>query len=950
MTLDEALGGLDAGPAKFLEIAGEPGIGKTRLLGELSARARARGHLVLSGRAVQPDRGARFGVVIDAVDHLLTEPDGGWRDGVDADCAQLLATVFPSLSNIASDTGICIDVERHRLHLVVRTLLERLARPQGLVLILDDVHWADDSSVELLAYLLRHPPDAPALLALAYRPRQVSPRLASAMVNAAQEGSVRRLDVAPLSADEADQLLGQGISGFRRRALYRDSGGNPLYLQALAHADSTPSARARRASQPSASTSALATAHTVLRAEIDALSSRGQLVAHAAAVVGDPFEPEVVAAVADQDQRQTLAAIDELLRADLVRPAGTRRFRFRHPLVREAAYAAAGGGWRVAAHARAAEALAERGASAVARAHHLERAAHAGDEAALGILLEAAAATATRAPATAARWVQAALDLLPADDEAAPRRLELSIELARALGVAGQLRSSRATLHEVLRLLPPGASPARAKAVAHCAMAERMLGQYIEAMALLQRELAVSLDERGPETALLTLGLAIGCSLVNDFEASGGWAGKAAAIACAHGDRPLEAAALAVRALAAGLAGDVRAARVYLDQAAALVDPLPDGELAQRPVASLCLGWAEICLERCDDGIRHLERTLALVRSTGQGYILSHVLAGLSRGHQLRGRLGQATAYAEEAVEAAVLLGSDDVRGMALGMKCVVSIAAGDVDGAVEAGEQAVATAAPIKGMWWILACCGLAHARLAAGDPTGCIDAVAACGGPGLVRLGAHLRAEMYELFTRAELARGRPNDAKAWAVRAEAVANGLGLDCASGFAQLARAHTLLTHDPASAAECAAKAASLLALTDRVAAGRAHEAAGGALAAAGELPAALTELGRAEALFATCGAHGLHERVVREQRRLGRRLPRDKDKDGPWVAASLLALTKRELQVAEFVRQGQTNRQIARALSLSPKTVETHLARAFGKLGVTSRAALASAVAESRH
>jgi DNA-binding NarL/FixJ family response regulator len=124
----------------------------------------------------------------------------------------------------------------------------------------------------------------------------------------------------------------------------------------------------------------------------------------------------------------------------------------------------------------------------------------------------------------------------------------------------------------------------------------------------------------------------------------------------------------------------------------------------------------------------------------------------------------------------------------------------------------------------------------------------------------------------------------------------------------------------------------------------------GTALAAAAvddDLSAALAALERAEKLVKACGARRLHEQVVTEQRRLGRRLPRDQQ--GPWASASLLTLTRRELQVAELVSKGQTNRQIARALSLSPKTVETHLTRAFGKLGVTSRAALASAIAGSR-
>ncbi|MGH8908745.1 MAG: ATP-binding protein, partial [Egibacteraceae bacterium] len=788
--LDEALDSLDARSARLLEVVGEPGIGKTSLLGELSARASGRGHLVLSGRAVQPEREAPFGIFVEAVDPHLGEPDAQWRDRVDADCVGLLAKIFPALSGHAGDAVALPGAERYRLHRAVRQLLEQLARPRGLVLILDDLQWSDDASIELLAHLLRHPPETAVLIALAYRPRQASRRLAGAMASAAREKFVQRLDVPALTIDEADELLGQGISAFRRRALYRDSGGNPFYLQALARADHSVCA----AREVGGLADVPPMVQAVLLAEIDMLTPCGQLVAQAAAVVGDPFAPELVAAVAGVSHEATLEALDELLDADLVRVDGPRGFRYRHPLVREVTYSATGGGWRLAAHARAADALAARGASAVTRAHHVARAASVGDRAAVQVLLEAAAAMAARAPMMAARWMQVAVDLLPADGAATLQRLTLLIELSRARGVAGELHPCRDTLHEVLRLLPREPSPTRADAVAHCAMAERMLGRHAEGLALLQREWDALPDELAPGTALLAFGLASASHLVCDFEASRDWAGKAAAAALAHGDQPLEAAALAVRALAECFAGQINPARTHLDRATAIIDALPDGELARRPAASAWLGWAEICLDRCDSGLRHLERTLTVVRITGQDYILSHVLAGLALGHQMLGRLGEAAAYAEDAVEAALLLASDDARAMALWLQSTVALLAGDVEAALRTGEQAVEAAKLIKGEWWTFACWGLAHARFASGDPARGIEAaVEGGGGPGLPDLGRPFRPEVYELLTQAELARGRQPAAEFWADLAEVSAARLSLDSATGFAQLARAHLLL-------------------------------------------------------------------------------------------------------------------------------------------------------------
>ena len=114
----------------------------------------------------------------------------------------------------------------------MRRLLEDLAEPHGLVLILDDVHWADNASVELLDHLVRHPPRGRVLLAIAYRPAQASPRVAALLGSAGDCG--REVPVSPLTLAEAQELLGPGVSRSRCQALHEASGGNPFYLEALA--------------------------------------------------------------------------------------------------------------------------------------------------------------------------------------------------------------------------------------------------------------------------------------------------------------------------------------------------------------------------------------------------------------------------------------------------------------------------------------------------------------------------------------------------------------------------------------------------------------------------------------------------------------------------------------------------------------------------------------------
>ena len=127
----------------------------------------------------------------------------------------------------------------------MRELLERLAARRPLVLVLDDVHWADAASVELLAALLRSPPDAAVLLVLAARPRQWPDRLATALERADRHGGLTRLELGGLPREAAGELLGDGVGRERADALYEEAGGNPFYLQQLARSHGA-ARRARR--------------------------------------------------------------------------------------------------------------------------------------------------------------------------------------------------------------------------------------------------------------------------------------------------------------------------------------------------------------------------------------------------------------------------------------------------------------------------------------------------------------------------------------------------------------------------------------------------------------------------------------------------------------------------------------------------------------------------------
>ncbi|MBP2329563.1 DNA-binding NarL/FixJ family response regulator/RecA/RadA recombinase [Kibdelosporangium banguiense] len=954
--------------AQVIEVVGEPGIGKSRLLGEMCATANRRGWVVLAGHATELERHNSFGVFLDAMGDRVASLDPSDLAGLGADLVGELAMVFPGVSvprdlTKAGHERLVLGVERYRLHLAIRALLERLASSSGLVLTLDDLHWGDDASFELLGYLLRHPPSAPVVLVPTYRPRQRPGRLAAVLTHATREGVVRRVNLGPLSLDRVAEFLGPDVDEARCRVLHQASGGNPFYLEALARVPEVQlSAMAGEESRSGASPTVQSRTGVVsldgvpslvrasLQAELAMLPERVRLVAHASAVAGDPFEPDLMAAVAGLSRKEADSALDDLVARDLVQSTAPGRLSYRHPIVRAAAYEDAGVGWLVQAHARAWNALAERGASMVQRAPHVEHAALTGNDEAIAVLVAAAKAVAGRAPADAAHWLSVALRLLPDEGEGDVRRLELLTDMARFLGISGQLWEARDVLHEVLRLLPRAAADRRVRAVSFCATLEHLLGRIDEASALLLAELrGLPRLEDGAATAL-QLGLAEASLRRGDVADSRTWTGSAYLLASRHEDRPARATAASFTAYADYLAEDISAALKHCSHAALLVDGLTDGELAERLNGLVWLGWVEHDLERCGVARRHLERGLAVARATGQNSLLTRLLVSRGRVLLWQGLLVQAKECFVDAEEAALLVRSPWLHAFALAMRCQVAALTGESEQALRLGEEACRLAGPPADWLSLWTAKLLAHAHLMADDPVGCSSILdIASRDPVLPLVDPARRPAWFEFFTTAALALDRVAEGEQWAARAEATAASLvALPGRRAFARLARARVLYASgDPAHAGTAARTAAAEFIKSDnRLDAGRAWLLAGTATATTGERPRALDELEQARVLFARCGANGLQERAVRELRRLGRRVPRGvTGQRNPRDAVGSAALTSREREVADLLVTGMTSRQIAAKLYLSPRTVDHHAEHIIAKLGVTSRAGVVSAL-----
>ena len=419
--LDEAV----AGSPAFVALTGDPGIGKTRLCAELVAVARERGVRVVVGRCSQDD-GA--------------PPLWPWQ--------QVLSTLGADLDIGGGDDE---GAQFRTWDGLVRRVLEA-ADSEPLVVVLDDLHWADASSLRVLRLLLDTVQDGHLLLLATWR---AHPEPTGALADVAESLARRhaaRLELAGLGVPDVVRILHSvaqlDLSGAQADALASRTDGNPFFLVEYARLARDRGGLGTLVDEVDPPTAV----GDVLTRRLDRLPAECRRLVERAAVVGRDFELEVLAEVAGISEDEVLDLLDPVVAAGLVRERRAGEFVFAHALVRDTAYAAIGPTRQARAHARVAEALDRRVGRETESARHWLGAgpAHAG-RAWRAAASAAASARAVHAYEQAAELLEAALDRTDDDPGASDvDRYRLLMSLADAHRWRGAWLSLVPTVHRAL--------------------------------------------------------------------------------------------------------------------------------------------------------------------------------------------------------------------------------------------------------------------------------------------------------------------------------------------------------------------------------------------------------------------------------------------------------------------------------------------------------------------
>jgi len=894
--IGELLDGARSSRGAVLVISGEPGAGKSALLED--ARDQAGGMRVLSGGGVESEAHLPFAAL-----HQIVRPVLGHLENLPDPQAVALSGAL-GLSGGGSD--------RFLVSLAVLSLLAEAAERRPLLCLIDDAHWLDDASADALVFVARRI-EAEGI----------------AMLFAAREGEIRRFDAPGLpelhlggldpatAAALIDRQVGISLSPAVRDRLVAETGGNPLALLELSPALS--------AAQLSGVEAVFAPIPVSARVERAFLARVGRLKEETQTLL-------LVAAADDSGELATVvraaaqlgAAADALDGAEQAGLAHVRgdRLEFRHPLVRSAVYQAAPLSKRQAAHRALARVL-DGEVDADRRAWHRAAASVEPDPSVVEELEEAAQRARRRSGFAAASLAFERAAALTPDVEHRARRLTAAAENA---WLGGRIERALMLL-EGARPLVSEPIP-RADIDRFLGLIEMTRGVPTDACQLLLR-VAREVAPSDAERALQLLNLAgLAAAYAGDSDAAVAIAEVARGLAVEEAPAPF---ARMLTQLLIGLGahaeGDFADAASRLRLALELAEELDD-DSASQPVALLFAGRAALYLGDDQTAYRTHHEAAARARASGALIIVTQILPRLATAEIWAGRWPSAAANAREGLKLAGEIGQHDLVAQQLVLLAVVAALRGSEDEcrsmAAESRELASAHGLGIVAeiAHWALALLelGLGQAEEALRHGREISNTLVVFWGA-LDRIEAAVRA-------------GEPETARTWLSGFEPWAESSGAAWTRAVALHCRA--LLSDD-----EGEARSLFLAALEAHAEAARPFERARSELAFGEFLRRARHRLEAREHLRAALdGFEGLGARLWAERARVELRASgqtaRKRD------ASTRAELTEQELQIARFVSEGLTNRDVAAQLFLSPRTIDFHLRNVYRKLGISSRTALA--------
>jgi DNA-binding CsgD family transcriptional regulator len=902
--LESFVGGLGAG-ASAVVLEGDDGIGKTTLWRVCVEQAKAREVRVLAARPAESETALSF---------------AGIRDLLDASRDEALAAL-PAPQRRALSCALLVDEDdgpppdAHAIGVALLTALRGLSAVRPLLIAVDDVHWLDAESTAGLVFACRRLGDAPVGLLLARR-SGLETGLAAELARALPPDRHRALVLGPLGAEALGEVIRQRLDVALPPPLLAEvhgaAGGNPFFaleiVRTLRRRDTFVEA-GRPLPVPD---SFLELVHGRLR-DLPA-ESRHYLLGAAA----HPYPTvQLVEAATGIDRG---SGLEPAIEAGIVGLEGDR-IRFTHPLLAAGAYELAEPESRAQLHAR----LAELSDDAETRGRHLALSVDEPDRAVAAALDSAAEqALARGAPRAAALLLERARELTPADDSTfAGRR---ALDAAAAHHEAGDTRRARALLEAELER--PSAGPARAAVLVELARV-RSYDDDLRGAAALYERAAVEAEPGSAVKASARQGLSATLfGLRERLDEAAELAKQAAEASELHGASHSAAEALGTAALCEAALGRPSAAATAA-QAFALQPLCGDRLVVRQP----CFAVAIVRFWHGDvlGARRAFEDMTAVAAEMGDESSIPYLRLMLAQIDCALGRFDDAIAEAEAGRTIAE-------HASLLGVRAVAEAHLGRVDDATSSGTRALELAGSTSGVpAWILASSALGHLALAQGDPSAALTRLEPVldhhRREGIEEPGAlPFMPDCIDAFVEA----GRLPDAEEGLERYEVVAQRLGRLRALASARRCRGVLAGAAGDLGTAIQELETAAELAAAEEMPYERARAllALGAALRRGKRRREAREMLEQAVAAFEGLGARLWSDRTDAELRRISGRAPTEG------------ALTPAEARIAKLVAEGRTNREVAAALFLSERTVEGHLSRVFGKLGVRSRTELARVLA----